>query len=216
MTMQKIDLIIFDLDGTLVDTRQDITNSVNYARKRVGLPALDVDTVIKYVGNGVKKLMERSLPENQKNNVQEAVSYFRDHYRDHALVYTRLYQGVKELLVHFQNKKLAVISNKPEEFSRNILKGLNVDKYFNLILGGDSLPVMKPNPEPILRVLNVLKVVPDKAVMVGDGITDIEAGKRAKVLTCAVSYGFRKKEILLRVKPDFTVNDILELKRLFI
>ena len=214
--MQKIDLIIFDLDGTLVDTRQDITNSVNYARKMLGLPALDVDTVIKHVGNGVKKLMERSLPENQRDKVQEAVSHFREHYKDHALVYSRLYPGVKETLSHFQNKKLAIISNKPEEFSRHVLKGLNVDNYFDLILGGDSLPVMKPNPEPILRVLDDVKVVPDKAVMVGDGIPDIEAGKRAQVLTCAVSYGFRKKEILLAVKPDFMVNDILELKRLFI
>jgi phosphoglycolate phosphatase len=214
--MQKIDLIIFDLDGTLVDTRQDITNSVNYARKMFGLPPLDVDTVIKHVGNGVKKLMERSLPENQRDKVQEAVSHFREHYKDHALVYSRLYPGVEDTLSHFQNKKLAIISNKPEEFSRHVLKGLNVDNYFDLILGGDSLPVMKPNPEPILRVLDAVRVVPDKAVMVGDGIADIEAGKRAQVLTCAVSYGFRKKEILLAVKPDFMVNDILELKRLFI
>ncbi|MFQ6113572.1 MAG: HAD family hydrolase [bacterium] len=213
--MHKIDLFIFDLDGTLADTRLDLTNSVNYARERLGLPALDVEAVIKYVGNGVRRLMERSLPEEKQDKIDEAISHFRSHYKDHALVYTKLYPGVKEVLSHFQSKKMAVISNKPEEFSRNILRGLEVDTYFELILGGDSLPVMKPNPEPILKLLAALNTMPDKTVIVGDGTTDIEAGKHAKILTCAVTYGFKKKEILLPAQPDFMVDDILELKRLF-
>ena len=214
--MHKIDLLIFDLDGTLVDTRQDLTNSVNFARKELGLADLDVETVIKFVGNGVRKLMERSFPEEKQDKVEKAISHFRSHYRDHALVYSKLYPGVKEILNHFQNKKMAIISNKPEEFSRSILKGLDVDSYFSYILGGDSLPVMKPNPEPILRILDELKILPEKTVIVGDGTTDIEAGKHANVLTCAVSYGFRKRDVLLTAKPDFMVNDIRRLKRLFV
>lgn len=214
--MHKIDLLIFDLDGTLADTRQDLTNSVNYARKKLGLPALDVETVIKYVGNGVRKLMERSLSKDQWDKIEEAVPLFRSYYQDHALDFTTLYPGVEEILNHFRKKKMAVISNKPENFSRAILKGLGIDTYFDLVLGGDSLPVMKPSPEPIYNVLNHFKIKPQKAVIIGDGVTDIKAGKDARVLTCGVTYGFKKKETLQAAQPDFMVDDIRELKRLFV
>ncbi|MFQ5866225.1 MAG: HAD family hydrolase [bacterium] len=214
--MHQIDLLIFDLDGTLVDTRQDLTNSVNYARNELGFPALELETVIKYVGNGVRKLMERSLPEKQWDKIEEAIALFQNHYQDHALDFTTLYPGVKETLNHFRHKKMAVISNKPENFSRSILKGLRVESYFDLVLGGDSLPFMKPSPEPVYKVLHDFAVKPERTVMVGDGVTDIEAGKQAKVLTCAVSYGFRKKELLLTAKPDYLVDSIVELRKLFV
>ncbi|MFQ5770334.1 MAG: HAD family hydrolase [bacterium] len=213
--MQKIDLLIFDLDGTLVDTRQDLTNSVNYARDSLGLPPLELTQVMQYVGNGVRKLMERSLPQPLKETTDDAITHFRNHYREHLLDCSTLYPGVEEVLHHFHQKKMVVISNKPEEFCRTILEGVQIVSYFDLILGGDTLSFLKPSPEPILHVLKQLKIRSEKTVIIGDGTTDIEAGLKAKVLTCAVTYGFRAKEILLQAQPDYVVQEIQELKRLF-
>jgi phosphoglycolate phosphatase len=110
---------------------------------------------------------------------------------------------------------MAVASNKPEEFTRKILKGLGVESSFQMILGGDSLSVMKPDPEPILHILRTLRVAPAKSLMIGDSPGDIEAGRAAGSLTCAVSYGYRTKAVLQGAKPDFMIDDIRELVHLF-
>ncbi|MFQ5706122.1 MAG: HAD family hydrolase [bacterium] len=213
--MLKKELLIFDLDGTLVDTSQDITNSVNYARAQLGLPALEVATVMQGVGDGLRKLMERSLPNEHQAKVEEAVALFRKHYDEHALDFTALYPGVDETLRHFRDKKLAVLSNKPVSFCRSIMRGLEIESFFDLILGGDSVVAMKPSPEPILVVLRRLEVKPGDAAMIGDGTTDIEAGKQAHLTTCAVTYGFREPAILREAQPDYLIEDIRALQWIF-
>ncbi len=213
--MLPVDLLIFDLDGTLVDTRQDLTNAVNYARKKLELQPFEVAEVMQYVGEGARNLLERTLPPSHRDQLENALDFFRQHYREHLLDFSTLYPGVREILMHFQSKQMAVISNKPAEFTRAILAGPKVDKFFKLVLGGDSLPIMKPSPEPILHVLSELNVQPDRALIIGDGATDIQAGKLAGIFTCAVTYGFRSRETLEIAHPDFLIDLILELKDIF-
>ena len=213
--MPRVDLIIFDLDGTLVDTCHDLANSVNFALNALDLPPLELQEVISHVGDGLKKLMDRSLPKDRLGEMDEAIDIFRSHYREHLLDFSVFYPKVENVLNYFRGKKMAVVSNKPEEFTRLILKALRRADLFEISLGGDSLPVMKPDAGPILHILKQLSVSPEKTAIVGDGTTDIEAGKAANVWTCAVTYGLKKKEVLLKMKPDFMIEDIVELKKIF-
>ncbi len=218
MTVQplSVDLLIFDLDGTLVDTRQDLANSVNFVRKAFGFPALNLAEVMLYVGDGVHKLMVRALKSQERRRIDEAIVIFRRHYRQHCLDFSTLYDGALEVLDHFRAKKMAVISNKPDEFTLTILKGLRVDHYFKIILGGDSQPELKPSPAPILYILEELGVPPEKAVIIGDGATDIESGKRAGIHTCAVTYGFRSRDPLAQLQPELMIEHMRELKSCFL
>lgn len=206
-----VELLIFDLDGTLADTRQDIANSVNHVLIELDCSPLALPEVMQNVGDGVRKLLERSLPPEGQEQVGAAVEIFRQHYRDHLLDHTSLYAGVREVLQHFRSNKMAVVSNKPEAFTREIVAGLGIDAAFGCILGGDSLAEMKPNAEPILHVLRELGGTPQATVMVGDGLTDIHAGQAAGTLTCGVTYGFRSKGELAGAEPDFLIDDIKEL-----
>ena len=213
--MPRVDLIIFDLDGTLVDTCHDLANSVNFALNALDLPPLEPQEVISHVGDGLKKLMDRSLPKDRLGEMNEAIDIFRSHYREHLLDFSVFYPKVENVLNYFRGKKMAVISNKPEKFTRLILEGLRAADFFEIILGGDSLPVMKPDPVPILYILKQLSVSPKKTAIVGDGTTDMEAGNAANVWTCAVTYGLKERKVLLKKNPDFMIDDILELKRIF-
>ncbi len=213
--MIKIDLLIFDLDGTLVDTRQDLTNSVNFVRAQFGERPLELTEVMRFVGDGLHKLMERTLPTQGSPRIDEAIKIFRDHYREHCLDFSTLYDGAHEILDHFREKKMAVISNKPDEFTLAILKGLGIEHYFKIILGGDSQPQLKPSPAPILHILKKLDVPPARAVIIGDGTTDIESGKRAGIHTCAVTYGYRSREALAAVVPEFLIDRLQRLKDIF-
>lgn len=214
--MIKIDLLIFDLDGTLVDTRQDLTNSVNFVRAQFGRPPLELTDVMSFVGEGLQKLMERTLPTQHAQQLAEAIKIFSDHYREHCLDFSTLYGGALAVLDHFRKKKMAVISNKPDEFTLAILKGLGVDRYFNIILGGDSQPQLKPSPAPILYILEKLNVQPSRAVIIGDGATDIESGKRAGIHTCAVTYGYRDRKVLAQAEPRFFIEKLIQLKKIFV
>ena len=214
--MTRFDLLIFDLDGTLVDTRQDLTNSVNCVLQNFGLPKLQLTEVMHFVGDGLHKLMERTLQSQDPKRLNEAIALFRDHYREHCLDVSRLYDGAQEALNHFREKKMAVISNKPDEFALAILKGLGVDHYFNIILGGDSQPELKPSPASILYILEELKVEPGRAVIIGDGTTDIEAGRRAGIHTCAVTYGYRGREVLAQAQPEIMIEYLRGLKYILV
>lgn len=206
-----VELLIFDLDGTLADTRQDIADAVNHALRKLGYPPLALAEIICNVGDGVGKLLERSLPTGRQKQVTEAVNLFRQHYRDHLLDHTSLYPGVAEVLRHFRDNKMAVVSNKPEEFTREIVAGLGIADTLDFVLGGDSLAELKPSPEPVLHVLQELATAPAAAVMIGDGLTDIHAGQAAGTLTCGVTYGFRSREELTDAKPDLMIDDITQL-----
>lgn len=211
----EVDLLIFDLDGTLVDTKKDIAVSANFALKKLGLPTLPEKIIHSYVGKGISNLMEGCLGEARKGELKDAVKLFRDHYGQHLAVHSRLFPGVREVLEHFADKKMAVLSNKIESFSSEILRLLGVRDYFDIVWGGDTGPSMKPHPHGIEQILNRLKARPERSVVVGDSTVDIETGKNAGVLTCAVTYGFDSRPKLKEASPDYLVPSLQALIKLF-
>jgi len=206
-----IDLLIFDLDGTLVDTKKDIAVAANHTLEKLGLPPVPEKTVHSYVGKGISNLMEGCLGPTRSSELKEAVRLFREHYGAHLTVHSRLYPGVLKVLKHFDQKKKAVLSNKIESFSSTILIQLNVLDHFDMVWGGDSGPEMKPHPHGIQTILDQLKVVPDQAVLIGDSTVDIQTGKNSGVKTCAVTYGFDTKEKLQTASPDYIIESMDEL-----
>ncbi|HJN02044.1 MAG: HAD-IA family hydrolase [Nitrospinota bacterium] len=209
-------LIIFDLDGTLIDSKNDIADSVNYTLKRLHLPSLQNSLIYSYVGNGVLPLLEKVIScSNKKSNLENALKVFRKHYEEHLLDSTRLYPGVMEILKHFSDVNMGLVSNKPERFVKKILKGLNVDCFFPVVIGGDTLKTKKPDPEGVNMIRNRFGADLHETVIVGDGGVDIETGKEAGIHTCGVSYGLRDRKELVEAGAEIIIDDILELKNHF-
>jgi phosphoglycolate phosphatase len=187
--MQK-QLLIFDLDGTLADTRADLTTAVNLTRARYGLPPLTVETLSGYVGDGVRKLVERSL-QGTDADLEEALAMYRGFYLDCMLDETALYPGAEQGLQSLfeEGHRLAVLSNKPGDPSRTILRHLGVDRLFVRILGGGDLPNLKPAPDGILALIEETGVGSENVWMIGDHHTDLEAAHNAGVKSGFVTYG---------------------------
>lgn len=204
-------LIMFDLDGTLVDSGADITAALNYALAPCGLPALTVPQTISLVGEGVTRLIEKVLDGHvQQHDV--VLTRFLDYYAEHLTEATVPYPGVERTLERLSGYRRAVISNKREALSRGILVKLGLMKHFDLVMGGDSLAEKKPSARPLLHTMSVLKATPEESVIVGDSSFDIRAGKAAGVVTVAVSYGFRPVETLS--EADFIIDALEELPEL--
>ena len=206
---------MFDLDGTLAATGRDLADSVNYIRSVLKLKPLDDGLVYSHVGRGVEHLLRSSLPERGQDRFKEVMELFLNHYEAHLLDTTVLYPHVKETLDHFKDKKRVVVSNKLYRLTMGVLRGLGIDICFDMILGGDSVAQKKPDPSPLHQVLARFQVEPRRALIVGDGDADVEAGKRAGVYTCGVTYGLGKKGELVAARPDFLIDDLRELKNYF-
>ena len=207
-------LLIFDLDGTLIDSQTDLTQSVNATRKNLGLDPLPGAVIANYVGQGVPALVRRALgAATPEDVIKTSVSYFLSYYREHMLDHTDLYPGVRETLGALQDHKLAVLTNKPVNFSRRLLKGLGVDSYFAFIYGGNSFDQKKPNPVGVFRLMKETGIPPGRTMLVGDSGTDVQTGRNAGVWTCAVTYGIGS-HTLANVTPDFVLNDFCELSSL--
>jgi phosphoglycolate phosphatase len=212
--MKPIRLMIFDLDGTLVNTLEDISHSVNFTLGRLGRPLLHLDTVRQYVGDGLDMLLSRALGEHT-NLLEEAKSIYTDHQGRNLVVNSRLYPGVVETLEHFRSIPMAVVTNKTLDFSEPLLEQLGVRSYFGAIIGADSGLPLKPAPDAFLSIMKSLAVPKEYTAVVGDGTTDIRAGKAAGITTCAVTYGFRSEEELRKAGPDFVIRTFPELRDLF-
>ena len=212
--MRLVDLIIFDLDGTLVDSRKDIANAVNFTLRELGLEEKNIQEISSYIGTGVSDLIKKSLDENRDDLFKKALSVFEKYYREHPLDTTRLYPGVKDVLEYFKNKRKVIVTNRKYEFAVLILKTLNVYGYFEEILGGDNLGCLKPSSCNLENVMHKLHMDKEKTLIVGDMDIDILAGKRAGIITCAVTYGIGKKEDILKAKPDYIIDDILGLEEI--
>jgi phosphoglycolate phosphatase len=209
-------LFLFDLDGTLIDSKGDITSTLNLVLAHMKLPQLQESLVADFVGEGVQKLVERSLRaamgfEPEAGMVQEGMALFREKYEIHLLDRTRLFPHVKEGLDRLSWARFAVVSNKPEKFSRRILEGLGIGDRFSVILGGDSTPKRKPDPESLYMAMHACKTAASETAMVGDSPVDIQAGKAAGVTTCGVLGGFRPKDELEASGCDLIINNLLEL-----
>jgi phosphoglycolate phosphatase len=192
----RLKLIIFDLDGTLVDTAQDITNALNHAVAPLGIAPLSIGETTALVGEGITRLMEKVLGERYGALGAEVQGRFIEYYSGHLTEHSAPYPNVIETLERLGGLMKAVISNKRESLSRRLLEALDMDRHFALVVGSDTLSERKPSAVPILHVLSVLGAGPGESMMVGDSNYDIEAGKRAGLRTVAVTYGYRDRSVL--------------------
>jgi len=202
-------LIIFDLDGTLIDSSRDLAISTNATRARFGLPPLDQQVVNSYVGNGAAVLVRRAMePVMQEEQVAEALAFFLSYYRAHAVEHTRLYPGVRELVeaLAAARHELGVLTNKPEKISFDILAALGVQHHFFRIYGGNTFPDKKPHPAGILNLREEAGVAASATLMVGDSSVDVETARNAGVRSCGVMWGFQP-ETFQAVVPDFLIDE---------
>lgn len=211
---KTVELIVFDLDGTLIDSRDDIAASANHVRSTFGLDPLPLETVASFIGDGVRTLMERVLALNDPSALQRAVNMFRNHYRRHCLDQTRLYPDVLRALEGLREKTLTVLTNKPQEFARRILRGLEILRFFELVVGPESTAMRKPDPEPFRFVLSKTSCDASRALVVGDGVNDISGGRAAGMMTCAVARSESAEREFRSLQPDFLVRDLSELQGL--
>ena len=184
-------LLFFDLDGTLVDSRQDLAESINAVRATYNLPPLPQNIIVSYIGDGIRILLTRAIPEIPKDSIDEAVSRMLDIYGKHLLDNTKLYPSVKNTLQELSRRHTLILaSNKTTEPSRIILDGLGILKFFSDICGD----CMKPNPEVLQNALKRHHHPPADAWMIGDNYTDIAAAANAGMHSCFCNFGFGKRK----------------------
>lgn len=205
---------IFDLDGTLVDSFADIAAALNDTRADFGLPPVSIDEVKRRVGNGSQFLV-RSLVPVAEDRFGAAYEGYLRHYEQHLLECTQLLPGVAQVLAHFAERPLAVVTNKAQRFSEAILRTLGVYERFRIVLGGDAVEHRKPHPGPIRAALEGMAVPSEAAVMVGDGTQDMAAGKAAGVLTVGVLTGVEPREVLAANGADVILERMDALLSLF-
>jgi phosphoglycolate phosphatase len=213
--VKSAELLVFDLDGTLIDSKTDLANSVNATRAWMGLGPLPMDQVSSYVGNGAPMLVKRALPDATEPQLRDALRYFLEYYREHMLDETVLYPGVREALdeLHAAGKSLAVLTNKPVRFSVTLIEGLGLDLHFFRVYGGNSFEEKKPHPVGLQALMQERGIPPEFTVMVGDSSVDILTARNAGALACGVKWGFQPWT-LDEVPPDLLVDDLRDLSRL--
>lgn len=210
-------LIIFDLDGTLIDSVADLALAVNEMLKRLHLPSVSTEKVRTWVGNGSLKLAERALLFHKQSTddtaLQQAHQLFLQAYADCASKQTVAYAGVNDGLTKLKQAgyRLAIATNKPERFLPEILETMGWTHHFDCVLGGDSLATKKPSPDPLLHICTLLNVAPELAMMVGDSKNDILAGQAAKMRTLALRYGYNYDEPIDNSNPDAAFDDFYAL-----
>jgi phosphoglycolate phosphatase len=214
--MKKIDLMIFDLDGTLVSSGTDLAVAVNYTLKELGLARRPEKEIIGFVGDGVRKLIEKTLGNPQVRLVDNALKIFTDYYSEHLLDNTKLYPAVTDVLKNFADKTKIILTNKRYEFTLKIARALNLEKHFHEIIGADSMPYQKPDARLIDYLLHKYEAEKDKTVMIGDGINDIYVAKNAGISSVAYLNGLGSKDDLLSAKADYYCESLSELNSLFI
>jgi phosphoglycolate phosphatase len=208
-----MDLVIFDLDGTLIDSKKDLVNAVNATRAHVGMASLADDTVASYIGNGAPVLIRRALGEQaSEDQVKEALEFFIEYYRDHPLDFTRLYEGVEPSLARLDaaGVAMAVLTNKPVRISRIIVDGLGVGARFGQVYGGNSFDFKKPHPIGVERLIEESGIPADRALMIGDSGVDIQTAINAHIASCGVTYGFQP-ETLADPAPTHLVDRMEDL-----
>lgn len=210
-------LVIFDLDGTLIDSAQDLAIATNQTRAHFGMEPIDATLVHSYVGNGAAMLVRRAMgPQASEALIEEAVSYFVKYYRAHALANTRLYPGVQSLVDELASEghTLAILTNKPVRISTDIIAALGLARQFKKIYGGDSFLQKKPDPVGITTLIRETATTPAHTWMVGDSGVDVLTARNAQVRVCGVAWGFQP-EAFAKYPPDVVIQKPAELLEVF-
>lgn len=213
LLQHPIELLIFDLDGTLIDSKVDLASAVNAARAHLGLHPLRLAVISTCVGYGAPVLIRKVLAdEATESEMARALEFFLDYYGRHALDSTRFYPGVRESLerLHGAGKRLAVLTNKPAAISRAVIEGLSAAELFFRVYGGDSFAAKKPDPAGIDQLMGEAGVGRGVTMMVGDSLVDVEAARNAGVLSCGVRFGFAPDTFEVS-PPDLLVNRMEDL-----
>jgi phosphoglycolate phosphatase len=211
-----VDLIVFDLDGTLADTLPDLTAAANYACRRLHLAEHPPEAVRGMIGGGERKLIERLVGPAHQDLVEECLELYLDYYSRHNGDMTRLYPEVADTLPRLAGKKLAVLSNKLQRLTRQTLEALNLAEFFVAIRGGGSHLPLKPAPDPLAALIADLGVEPSRTLMVGDKMADIQTGRGAGAFTAAVTYGYGDLDSLAAASPDLLLGRFSQLPGLLV
>ena len=196
-------LVIFDFDGTLIDSKFDIAVSVNLTLKDMELPTRSPEEIFSFVGDGVKRLLRLSVGEGNDECYEESLTIFREHYLTHCLDSTKFYSGLDRVFDTLQDKTIALATNKSLEYTLRIVDGLGVRDRFSAIECPIDPSDLKPDPGMLFRILDQLGVVPEQAILVGDSTNDVRAAKAAGMRACAVGYGYGNREKVLALAPDY-------------
>jgi phosphoglycolate phosphatase len=207
----QVRALVFDLDGTLIDSKLDLALAVNATLAAEGRAELPHERIFGYVGQGAMRLVERALGDAvAPEELERAHEFFLSYYRAHMLDNTILYPGVLECLEALADRPMAVLTNKPWRFSREILEGLGIARYFKDIYGGNSFETKKPDPFGLLAILEKFGVSPNRAMLVGDSDVDVKTARNAGAWACGVTYGFGA-ETLKEFPPDILLDNLAEL-----
>jgi phosphoglycolate phosphatase len=216
---EKIQLVIFDLDGTLIDSRLDLVHSVNAALRYISRPELPEDVIASYVGDGAPMLIRRALGEEADDLelARRGLEYFLSYYKEHKLDHTVVYDGIPEALKTIHNagsRKLAVLTNKPVRPSVAIIEALNLAHFFGPIFGGNSFSTKKPDPEGARAILHDTGIAAENTLIVGDSAVDVVTARNAGLWSCGVTYGFAP-HTLEKEPPDVRVDTAEEIGKIF-
>jgi phosphoglycolate phosphatase len=211
-----IKLLIFDLDGTLIDSRTDLANSVNGMLRHFGRKELPLDVIATYIGDGAPMLVRRALGDpTDEHFLNEAIQFFLAYYREHKLDTTTVYTGVAQALAAMKDgRTMAVLSNKPVNPSRALVDALGLGGFFQQVYGGNSFPTKKPDPMGALALLREFDVDAGEAMIIGDSSNDVLTGRNCGMWTCGCTYGF-SPETLAQAPPDVLVDHPSEMPLIF-
>ncbi|PYX31674.1 MAG: haloacid dehalogenase [Acidobacteria bacterium] len=218
----SIKFVVFDLDGTLIDSRLDLVHSVNAALRHIGRPELPDDVIASYVGDGAPILIQRALGGEATDEalIRKGLQFFLSYYREHKLDHTIVYEGIEDALARIQQssngapRKMAVLTNKPVNPSRAIVEALGLGQFFTQVYGGNSFATKKPDAEGVRKLLEENDAQPDRTAIVGDSHVDVRTGRNAGLWTVGVTYGFAP-HTLGDEPPDVLVDNARELADVF-
>lgn len=214
MAQTPVDLLIFDLDGTLIESKWDIARSVNFTLAELGLPERPIEEIFGFVGDGVKRLLRLAVGEGNQAKFEEALKIFRSYYLEHCLDRTTFYPGIEPMLQHFAHKDKAIATNKSIEYTRVILNGLG-PQHFRCMVGGDNGFGLKPEPGMLLHIMEKVGVLKERTVLVGDSTNDINGGHNAGIRVCAVGYGMGNRTKMEACQPDWFIEKPEQLMEIF-
>ena len=202
--MPRFQFIAFDLDGTLIDSAEDIAGAVNHVRKELGMKPLALDEVKAFVGTGVRNLLRGALGISDDQRITELLRLYQPYYAQHMLDRTRLYPGVLDLLRECSDKRIAmgVLSNKPQIFTQGILEGLKISQFFRSIIGGEAAFPKKPDPAALVHMLEEAKATRETTCYVGDSLVDWETAQNAGTQAMLVTQGFVERDRLVNVPQN--------------